>query len=215
MSISILLADDHKIIRDGLRSLLDRQPKIEVIGEADNGRQAVQLARELTPDVVVMDISMPELNGMDATRQILADSPHIKIIALSMHTDKRFIIKMLQAGASGYLLKDCAFDELARAVSTVLAGQTYLSPEITTVVIKDLVQETENSDSSLISQLSSREREVLQLLAEGKTTKQIAGELFISSKTVETHRTNIMKKLNIHTLADLVKLAVREGLTSL
>ena len=122
---------------------------------------------------------------------------------------------MLQAGASGYLLKDCAFDELARAVSTVLAGQTYLSPEITTVVIKDLVQETENSDSSLISQLSSREREVLQLLAEGKTTKQIAGELFISSKTVETHRTNIMKKLNIHTLADLVKLAVREGLTSL
>ena len=215
MRIKILLADDHKIIRHGLRSLLDRQSRIEVVGEAENGRQAVLLARDLQPDVVVMDISMPDLNGMDATLQILAESPHIKIIALSMHTDKRFIIRMLKADASGYLLKDCAFDELARAVTTVIGGQTYLSPEIATVVIKDLVQESDNSDSSTLALLSGREREVLQLISEGKTTKQIAGKLYISTKTVETHRAKIMKKLNIFSLAGLIKFAVREGLTSL
>jgi len=215
MSIRILLADDHKIIREGLKSLIDKQPDMQVVGEADNGRETVRLARELKPDVIVMDISMPDLNGIDATRQILSETPDVKVIALSMHTDKRFVVRMLKAGASGYLLKDCAFDELAKAINTVLSDQTYLSPEITTVVVQDIVHQTSTTDTSSLSLLSNREREVLQLLAEGKTTKQIAADLYVSVKTIETHRINIMKKLDIHNLADLIKFAIREGLTSL
>ena len=215
MSIRILLADDHKIIRDGLQSLIDRESDMQVVGMADNGRETVRLARELTPDVIVMDISMPDLNGIEATRQIKADRPDAKVVALSIHTDKRFVVRMLQAGASAYLMKDCAFDELVQAIHTVLAGKTYLSPEITTVVVQDIVQQTSDPDTSAIDVLSDREREVLQLLAEGKTTKQIASDLYVSVKTIESHRLNIMKKLGIHSLADLIKLAIREGLTSL
>ena len=215
MSIKILLADDHKIIRDGLRSLIEKHPEMDVVGEAENGRTTVQLAQDLDPDVVIMDISMPDLNAMNATQQIIADVPGIKVIALSMHSDKRFVVGMFKAGASGYLLKDCAFDELEQAIKTVLADHTYLSPKIATVVIKDYVPYLTEQDSSALSDLSSREREVLQLLAEGKSTKQIAAELYLSAKTIETHRQNIMEKLGVHTLAELIKFAIREGLTSL
>jgi len=215
MSIKILLADDHKIIRDGLRSLIERHTEMEVVGEAENGRETVRLARELAPDVVIMDISMPDLNGMDATQQIVAELPAIKVIALSMHSDKRFVMGMFKAGAAGYLLKDCAFDELEQAIRTVLADDTYLSPRIATVVMKSYVTHLTEAETSALSDLSAREREVLQLLAEGKTTKQIAVELYLSPKTIESHRQKIMAKLNIRTLADLIKFAIREGLTSL
>jgi len=215
MSIKVLLADDHKIIRDGLRSLIERHPEMEFVGEAENGRTTVKLARELEPDVIIMDISMPDLNGIDATHQIVADAPDVKVIALSMHSDKRFVVGMFKAGASGYLLKDCAFDELEQAVKTVLADHTYLSPKIATVVIQNYVPHVSADDASVFSVLTEREREVLQLLAEGKTTKNIASDLFLSVKTIETYRQKIMVKLDIHNLADLIKFAIREGLTSL
>jgi len=215
MCTRIVLADDHQIIRAGLQSLIETHEDLQVVGEAENGRNAVKLANDLSPDIVIMDISMPDLNGIDATHQIKESKPDAKIIALSMHTDKRFVLGMLKAGASGYLLKDCAFDELANAIDTVLKGQTYLSPQITSVVVENLKLNLSTAENSILSSLSEREREVLQLLAEGKTTKQIAGDLFISVKTVETHRNNIMKKLNVFNLPDLTKLAIREGLTSL
>jgi DNA-binding NarL/FixJ family response regulator len=210
-----VLADDHKIIRDGLRSLIDKHPEMEVVAEAENGRSTVQFVRELEPDVVIMDISMPDLNGIDATQQIFRESPDIKVIALSMHSDKRFVLGMFKAGASGYLLKDCAFDELELAIKTVLADQTYLSPKIATVVIKNYVPHVSADDTSALSVLSAREREVMQLLAEGNSAKKIASDLYVSIKTVETHRQRIMEKLDIRNLADLIKFAIREGLTSL
>ena len=215
MCIKIVLADDHKIIRAGLKSLIESCNNFRVIGEAENGREAVKLVNDLMPQVVIMDISMPDLNGIDATRQILAKFPETKIIALSMHTDKRFVIGMLKAGASGYMLKDCAFDELTIAINTVLNQQTYLSSQITNVVVQNIKLESLNEKKPALSLLSVREREILQLIAEGKSTKQIAAILFISVKTVESHRHNIMVKLEIHNLADLIKLAIREGLTSL
>jgi DNA-binding NarL/FixJ family response regulator len=215
MSVRILLADDHKIFRDGLRSLIEKQPDMQVVGEAENGRTTVRLVRELSPDVVVMDISMPDLNGIDATAQVLADVPEIKVIALSMHSDKRFIAGMLKAGASGYLLKDCAFDELVKAINTVMFDQAYLSPKIADVVIKNYVRHLSPSETSALSLLTVREREVLQLIAEGNSTKQIASQLYVSSKTIETHRHRIMEKVSIYNLADLTKFAIREGLTSL
>ncbi len=215
MNIKVLLADDHKIIRDGLRSLIEKNPDMEVVGEAEDGRTTVRLVHELDPDIVIMDISMPDLNGIDATQQIVTNDPGVKVIALSMHSDKRFVAGMLKAGASGYLLKDCAFDELEQAVKTVLADHTYLSSKIATVVIKDYVPQVSTEHTSAFSVLSAREREVLQLLAEGKTTKDIASELFLSVKTIETYRQRIMDRLDIHNLADLIKFAIREGLTSL
>lgn len=215
MSARIILADDHKIMRDGLRALLAKQSDLEVIAEAENGRMTVRLVRELEPDVVIMDIGMPDLNGIDATRQITTEFPRVKVIALSMHSDKRFVAQMFKAGASAYLLKDCAFEELTRAVQSVLANQTYLSPEITGPVIEDYVRQLGKADSSGFSVLTAREREILQLLAEGNSTKQIASSLHVSVKTVETHRQQIMSKLDVHTVADLIKYAIREGITSL
>jgi len=215
MAIKILLADDHQIIRDGLASLLEKQKDMQVVGQAEDGRQALRMAVDLKPDIVVMDISMPNLNGIEAAAQLRKDCPGTRVIALSMHSDKRFVAGMLKAGAGGYLLKNSAFDDLVQAVSTVMAGEIYLSSKIAAVVIKDYIQSSRREKSADLDALSSRERETLQLLAEGKTTKQIAGELFISVKTVETHRQNVMKKLGISNLADLVKFAVREGLTSL
>lgn len=215
MSISILLADDHKIIRDGLKSLLDKQPDIVVLGEADNGREAVALAHQHRPNVIVLDVSMPDLNGMEAAEQLSSELPECKIIALSMHSDKRFVARMLKAGASAYLLKNSAFDELVDAIKCVLAGETFLSPLIANVVIRDYVANVAPQQVSDAALLSSRERQVLQLLAEGKSTKQIAGDLFVSVKTIESHRKNIMHKLQIYNLADLIKFAIREGLTSL
>lgn len=215
MKVRILIADDHKIVRDGLRALLEKQAGMEVIAEAENGRKAVRLARELCPDIVIIDIGMPDLNGIDAARQIIAEVDQVKIIALSMHSDKRFVAQMFKAGASAYLLKDCAFEELAQAVDIVVAGQTYLSPEIAGPVMEDYVRHLTTTDSSGFSVLTAREREVLQLLAEGKATKEVAAQLHVSIKTIETHRQQIMNKLKVRSLADLTKYAIREGLTSL
>ncbi len=215
MSVRIILADDHKIMRDGLRALLEKQPGMEVVAGAEDGRTAVQLAREFKPDVMLMDITMPDLNGIDATRQIVAESPGVKVVALSMHSDSRFVAGMISAGVSGYLLKDCAFEELTRAISAVVANQTYLSPRIAGTVIKDYAAKLSTNESSAFSVLTAREREVLQLIAEGPTTKQIAARLHVSVKTVETHRRQIMNKLNIYSIAELTKFALREGLTSL
>lgn len=215
MNTEILLADDHQIVRDGLKSLIDKQSKLKVVGEASNGREVVRLAGELKPDVIILDIGMPDLNGIEATRQIKAQYPLIKILALSMQSDSRFVAQMLSVGASGYLLKDCAFEELSRAIQTVMDGQTYLSPGITSQVIKDYVRRINTSDQSEGHFLTPREREVIQLLAEGLSTKDIAGHLNISVKTVETHRTQIMGKLDMHSIAQLTKYAIREGLTRL
>ncbi|MHC4362839.1 MAG: response regulator [Planctomycetota bacterium] len=215
MSTRILLVDDHKITRQGLRSLLENQGDMEVIAEAEEGRTAVRLVREIVPDVVIMDVSMPDLNGMEAARQIVADCPGVKIIALSMHSDALFVTEMLKSGASGYLLKDCAFEELALAIRTVSDEKTYLSPSISGVVVNDYVHLLSKGESVDTEVLSSREREVLQLLAEGKSTKQMALRLHISVKTVETHRRQIMEKLDIHSVAELTKYAIRKGFTSL
>jgi DNA-binding NarL/FixJ family response regulator len=215
MTLRIVLADDHKIVRDGLRNLLERYPDMEVAGEAEDGREALSLARKLSPDVVIMDIAMPDLNGIEATRQILAEIRNVKIIALSMHSDKRFVSEMLKAGASAYLLKDCAFEELVTAIRTIMKGKIYLSPGIAGVVIEDYLSKGSREDASAFSVLSDREREVLQLMVEGKSTKEIAAHLNVSAKTIETHRANIMAKLDIHTIAELTKYAIREGLTSL
>jgi two-component system, NarL family, response regulator NreC len=216
MSIKVLLADDHRVFREGLRALLERSPDFRVVGEAESGRTAVRLARELGPDVIVMDISMPDLNGIDAARQIAGRMPHTRIVALSMHSDRRFVTEMLKAGARGYLLKDCTCDELILAIRTAAAGKTYLSPAVADEVVKAyLDQSPESAGDSDASALTDRQREVLQLLAEGRTTRQIALHLHVSIKTVETHRHQIMDKLNIHSIAELTKYAVREGLTSL
>lgn len=215
MNIRIMIADDHEIVRNGLRSLIEKELDMEVIAEASNGRDAVRIALKLAPDVVIMDIAMPDLNGIEAARQIIAALPRIKVIALSMHADKRYVMEMLKAGASGYILKDSAFEELACAIRTALNNRTYLSPPITEIVIGDYVQLALATNGSAFSLLSAREREVLQLLAEGSSTAQIADCLCISVKTVETYRQHIIEKLDIRSIAELTKYAIREGLTSL
>ncbi len=215
MSLRILIADDHRIMREGLRSLLEKQPGMEVIAEADNGRTTVQLSRKLKPDVVVMDIAMPDLNGIEATRQIVTETPGVKVTALSMLSDTKFVREMLSAGASGYLLKDSAFEELGNALHTVMKNQTYLSPKIASLVVKDYLGTILMKDSSVSPVLTNREREVIQLFAEGKTTKEIASCLYLSIKTIETHRKRIMDKLGFSSIAELTKYAIREGLTSL
>ncbi len=215
MSIRILLADDHKITRQGLRSLLDENDDIEVLAEAENGRDAVELARKLNPDVIIMDVSMPDLNGVEATRQIIQDNHDVRVIALSMHSDTLFVSEMLKSGASGYLLKDCAFQELEQAIRTVMDGKAYLSPSISGVVVEDYLHRLSKVDMSTSEVLTDREREVLQLIAEGQSTKQVALKLHISAKTVETHRRQIMNKLDMHTVAELTKYAIRKGLTAL
>ncbi len=215
MGIRIVLADDHKIVRDGLRSLLENQQDIEIVAEAEDGRTTVKQAQKFSPDVIIMDISMHDLNGIEATRQIIARSPGVKVLALSMHSDKRFVTGMLRAGASGYLLKESAFSELVNAIRVVASNQTYLSPRIAGMVTEDYVHHLSATDSSVRSTLTAREREVLQLLAEGKSTKQMAVQLHVSVKTIETHRQKIMDKLDIYNVAELTKYAIREGLTSL
>ncbi len=215
MSIKIILADDHKIIREGLHALLEKNQNMEVVAEAQDGLTTVRLAKKLLPDIVIMDIGMPDMNGIDATRQIISETKDIRVIALSMHSDRRFVLQMLKAGASGYLLKDSAFEELELAIMTVMSGQPYLSPKITDVVIKEYIHNIPANETTAFSALTAREREVLQLLAEGKTTKQIAVYLNISVKTIETHRQQVMEKLNMHSIAELTKYAIREGLTSL
>jgi DNA-binding NarL/FixJ family response regulator len=215
MSLRILLADDHQILRQGLAALLTKESDMQVVGEASDGRTALTLAKELKPEIVVMDVAMPDLNGIDATRQILAEIPQTKIIALSMHSDKRFVVGMLKAGASGYLLKHCALEELVNAIRVVISNRTYLSPDIAGMVVEDFLLQSKSLDTSAFGVLTLREREVLQLYAEGKITRQIAELLHLSIKTVESHRKQIMEKLGFQSFADLIKYAIREGLTSL
>jgi DNA-binding NarL/FixJ family response regulator len=217
MSIRVLLADDHRILREGLRRILSDEADIEVVGEAENGRIAVQLAKELLPTVVVMDLSMPEMCGAEAIRQIVEAVADIQVLVLSMHSEKRLIIEALHAGASGYLLKDCASDELIGAVRTVAADEFCLSPRIASMIIKNYVWKPSGtlSKESLASPLSRREQETLQLVAEGRSTKEIAFTLQVCLKTVESHRQNVMKKLNVRSVAELTKYAIKEGLTTL
>jgi DNA-binding NarL/FixJ family response regulator len=213
--IKILLTDDHKMMRDGLRALIEKQVDMKVVGEADDGRTTVRLAHELLPDIVIMDISMPDMNGIEATRQIISNDPRTKVIALSVHADKRYVSEMLNAGASGYLLKNSAFSELIDAIRAVSLNRSYLDPEITDVMLKDYKDMLSKEKLSVFSLLTQREREVLQLIAEGKTTKEIAHLLDVSVKTVETYRQQMMEKLDTHSIAELTKYAIKEGLTSL
>jgi DNA-binding NarL/FixJ family response regulator len=215
VDIRIVLADAHQLVREGLRSLLERQADMEVVGEAEDGRNALRLVEKLSPDVVILEVGMPRLNGIDTTRQIAIASPGVKVIGLSMHSDKRFVSEMLRAGAAGYVLKSCAFEEVASAIRAVVASHVYLSRQVASVVAKDYVRALSTREPGDSSPLSQREREVLQLLAEGTKTKEIATSLFVSPKTVETHRQHIMAKLNIYSVAGLTKYAVREGLTEL
>jgi DNA-binding NarL/FixJ family response regulator len=217
MAFRVLLADDHAIIRDGLRRLLeDDHDEFEVVGESQDGISTVRMARELGPDIVLMDVTMPDLNGVEATRQIIAQTPRTRVIALSVHNDRQTVSEMLKAGAVGYLLKDCAYQELARAIRVVMQSQAYLSPEVAGEVIQQYVnRDGPASRSSAYAELTPREREVLQLLAEGYDPKDLAKRLHISVKTVQTHRQHIMDKLDLHNLAELTKYAIREGLTSL
>jgi len=215
MSIGVLLVDDHAIIRDGLRSLLEKQQDMEVLADTNEGRKAVELVREMSPDVVIMDVTMAGLNGIEATRVITAEFPKVKVVALSIHSQRRFIAEMLSAGAAGYVLKECLFDELVQAIQAVAAGGRYLSPRIMGVVVEDYVKRLSTTADLPLAALTGREREVLQLVAEGKSTKEIALDLHVSTKTIEANRRQIMEKLDVHSVAELTKCAVREGLTTL
>ena len=238
--MKVLLADDHRIVREGLKSLLQAQSDMQVVAEAGDGREALEMAEEFGPDVVVMDVAMPQLNGIEATRRLMSDHPDTKVVALSMHSDRRYVAEALKAGAAGYLLKDGAFDELVSAIRTVVANKVYLSPRVAGVVVDDYVSRLpgktrggaggKDKDAapggdegggahveakSAFQKLTAREREVLQLMAEGFATKEIAARLNVSDKTVETHRRQLMEKLQLYSVAEVTKYAIREGLTSL
>lgn len=215
MGLKILIADDHAIIRDGLRSLLEKEPDMEFVAEAATGLEAIKLARELHPDVVIMDISMPDMNGIDATRQIAGELENTRVLALSMESDRRFIVEVLKAGASGYVLKESAFSELATAIRTVAANETYLGPRITSLIIKEYFQRIPDEVPTSYDSLSPREREIVQLITAGKNTKEIAYTFNVSVKTVENQRHAIMKKLDLYSIAELTKYAIRKGLTTL
>jgi len=207
-AIRILLADDHAVVRQGFKMILGAQPDMEIVGEAGNGREAVDLAQQLKPDVVVMDVAMPELNGIEATRRLAASVPHARVIALSMHKDSVYVREVLRAGARGYLLKESGAGDLVAAVRAVAQGEGYLSPSVSNAVLDDYRRHVTNP----IDLLTSREREVLQMLAEGKTNKEIATILDLSVYTVDAHRGRIMEKLNLHSINELVRFAVRNGL---
>lgn len=215
MKMKILIADDHAIVRQGLRALIDKEEDMMVGAEAGTGAEAIRLTREERPDVIVMDISMPDVNGIDATRSITAEFPEVKVLALSMESDRRFVVEVLKAGANGYVLKDAAFSELATAIRAVAAGETYLPPRVTTLLIKEFLQRIPDEVPATYENLSAREREILQLIADGSNAKEIAFAFGVSVKTVENQRHSIMKKLDLFSIAELTKYAVRQGLTSL
>jgi DNA-binding NarL/FixJ family response regulator len=206
--IRILLADDHAVVRQGFKMILGAEPDMEIVGEAANGREAVALAEEVRPDVVVMDVAMPELNGIEATRRLAASVPHARVLALSMHKDSVYVREILRAGARGYVLKESIAGDLVKAVRAVAAGEGYLSPAVSNAVLDDYRRHVTNP----IDPLTSREREVLQMLAEGKTNKEIAAVLSLSVYTIDAHRGRIMEKLNVHSINELVRFAVRNGL---
>lgn len=212
MTLRVLLVDDHELMRQGLRAIIEKDNDFEVIGEADSGRTAVELARTLSPDIVVMDVAMKDLNGIEATRQIRAACAAIQVVALSSHSDPRYVRSILDAGACSYVLKDNAYDDLRRAIDAARRGNSYLCPDVTAGVVAASRRGTYPSEES---EISPREREILQLLAEGLTSPEIGKRLFIATSTVETHRRNIAHKLGIHNVADLTKYAIREGLTPL
>ncbi|HBG27195.1 MAG: hypothetical protein A2Y10_07470 [Planctomycetes bacterium GWF2_41_51] len=213
MSIKIVLADDHTILRQSLAKSFKEEDDIEIVGQAKDGRSTLDLVRQLQPDLVVMDIEMPDLNGIEATHRIMKECPQVKVLGLSMHSNDKYIREMFRAGASGYLLKNCPFEELVKAVRTILRGKTFIGSSVGDLIIREYVS-LPDKDQSAFSILSEREREVLQLLAEGQTTKQIARMLHISPKTVEGHRLRMMEKLGIDSIAKLTKYAIQEGMTA-
>jgi two-component system response regulator NreC len=214
MTIRMLLVDDHEIMREGICALLKRRSDMDVVGQAGDGRMAISLAKERTPDIVIMDIGIPNLNGIEATRQLIIDNPKLKVMALSLHRDTAIVLRMLQAGARGYMFKDSAFTELMDGIDALMEGKFYLCSKIATVVFNGYVNKLTRPDGSDRDLLSSRENAVLQLVAEGKTTRDIAKTLHISVGTVNSQRGHIMEKLGIHTIAGLAKYSVREGITS-
>jgi DNA-binding NarL/FixJ family response regulator len=213
MKPRILIVDDHKIVREGLRALIEETEGFEVIGEARNGREAIRIAKQLQPDIVIMDVAMAEMNGIEATRQLVAQQSQAKVLALSMHSDSRYVRQMLEAGAMGYLLKDNAFEEIVIALQSLMAGRLYVSPQASGHILLNLAHGQIEPESA--SPLTAREKETLQLIAEGHSTAEIAERLFISVKTVETHRKKIMDKLDLRSIAELTKYAIREGITTL
>ena len=215
MNIRLVIADDHKIMREGLKSLVAKESDITVVGEAETGKATVSMVQKLSPNIVVMDIAMPDLNGIEATRKIIKTNPNVKVVALSAHSDQHFIREMMTAGASAYILKDTAYEELVRAIREVMKGKKYLSSDIARGVLDTYVKLSRPlSENPAFVVLTDRERETLQMIAEGKSTKEIAGNMEVSVKTIETHRRNIMEKLDMHSIAELTKYAIREGVTS-
>jgi two-component system, NarL family, response regulator NreC len=212
MSIRIVLADDHVLLREALKSLLDNESDIEVVGEADNGRHALEVVRNVQPDILILDIAMPELNGMDTAHQMRARFPEVHVIALSGHYDQRHVLAMLKAGVAGYMVKIQSVDQLGHAIRVVASGRKYLCPQAADAVMDDMTNVAQTS-AAAVAALSHRENEVLQLVAEGFHSIAIADKMFISVHTVETHRRNIMRKLDLHSVAELTKFAIREGLT--
>jgi len=216
MSIRILVADNHGILRQGIQALIEKQSDMEVVGQADNGLTAAEMARQLRPDVVLMDVTMPVLNGIEATRQIKSELPEVKVLALSVHAKREFVLDMVRAGVSGYMLKECVLDDLIQAINAVVAGQSYLSPQIASIVLEDITKDSVFTiDDRPGEILTRRERYILQLLVEGKSAKQIASELGLSVKTIEANRRQIMEKTESYNLADLTKYAIRQGLTTI
>ncbi len=212
MTIKIVIADDHQLMRQGLLSLFEAKRHMVVVGEASDGRTAVLLVSDLKPDVIIMDIGMPDLNGIDATREIITNAPKTKVIAFSMYNSERMVIEMLRAGASGFVVKQCAFEELAKAVDVVMANKRYLSPIVAGIVIDKAVRVDQDQYCTVYDSLSSREREVLQLVATGKNTKEISLRLRIAQRTVDAHRKKVMTKLSLNSVAELTRYALREGL---
>jgi DNA-binding NarL/FixJ family response regulator len=215
MTIRVVLADDHRMMRDGLRALLARESEFDLVGFAEDGREAVKLARELRPDVVVTDLAMPGLNGVDAIRRIRAADSSVRVLCLSMHSESQLVLAVLDAGASGYVVKDCSFEELAIAIRKVMANQVYLSADLVGIVVDEVRARGEAGPRFQPTQLTPREREIVQLLSEGYSTRQIADRLHVSAKTVATHRENILRKLQLDGIAALTRYALREGLSSL
>ena len=214
-NIKVLVADDHTILRQGIKALLDNQAGIEVIGEAKDGREALTLIERLLPDVILMDIGMPGLNGLEATRRIKKKFPGIKVLVLTMYTNEEYVFQILNAGANGYLVKETAFQDLISAIRAVYRDEAFMSPSIAKKVINRYTQGVRKTNDTACDILTTREREILQLIAEGSSSKKIAEALFISPKTVETHRTHIMDKLNIHNRTDLIKYAIRTGIVAI